>query len=325
MDNQMMVTDNHRVVDTKVLTAAEIRANVNLIQEVMKAVMQDGQHYGKVPGCGPKPTLLKPGAEKLAATFRLAADPIVEDLSGPDAKRFRVLCRLVHMTTGAFCGAGIGECSSDEEKYKWKKAFNTTEWESTPEDRRREKWVRTKEGKEFLAKQIRTNPADVANTVLKMAKKRALVDAVLTATAASDIFTQDIEEMSDTENEVHPIQNGPTTAAIPETKKTQEPKNELPERGTMRFVPKEVKVHSDIAKNGKNAGKPYTVHGVVHPDGLVFKTFDKNFGAIAQGACAKREAVEIDYVKTKYGYDIEAIENMDNDAIEPPAESQTPY
>ncbi len=40
------------------------------------------------------------------------------------------------------------------------------------------------------------NPADNYNTVLKMAKKRALVDAVLTATAASDIFTQDLEDIT---------------------------------------------------------------------------------------------------------------------------------
>ncbi len=37
--------------------------------------------------------------------------------------------------------------------------------------------------------------ADTYNTVLKMAKKRAFVDASLTATAASDIFTQDVEDM----------------------------------------------------------------------------------------------------------------------------------
>jgi len=37
----------------------------------------------------------------------------------------------------------------------------------------------------------------VANTILKMAKKRAQVDAVITATAASDIFTQDIEDLPD--------------------------------------------------------------------------------------------------------------------------------
>ena len=40
------------------------------------------------------------------------------------------------------------------------------------------------------------NPADHYNTVLKMAKKRALVDAVLTTTAASDIFTQDLEDLN---------------------------------------------------------------------------------------------------------------------------------
>ena len=39
------------------------------------------------------------------------------------------------------------------------------------------------------------NVADVANTVLKMAKKRAMVDGILTVTGASDIFTQDIEEL----------------------------------------------------------------------------------------------------------------------------------
>lgn len=44
------------------------------------------------------------------------------------------------------------------------------------------------------------NPADYYNTVLKMAKKRAHVDAVLTATAASDIFTQDIEDMPEVIN-----------------------------------------------------------------------------------------------------------------------------
>ena len=39
------------------------------------------------------------------------------------------------------------------------------------------------------------NPADYYNTALKMAKKRAHVDAILTATAASDCFTQDVEDM----------------------------------------------------------------------------------------------------------------------------------
>lgn len=54
------------------LSIEEITGQVQLIQQVMSRVMHDGEHFGKVPGCGDKPTLLKPGAEKLAMTFRFA-------------------------------------------------------------------------------------------------------------------------------------------------------------------------------------------------------------------------------------------------------------
>lgn len=172
------------------LSASEIRADVNLIQEVMQAVMKKDVHYGTVPGCGDKPTLLKPGAEKIASTFRLAIEPAVDDLSKDDEIRYRVLAKVTHQLTAVFLGAGIGEASTNEEKYKWRKVVSAAEWDATPEDRKRVKF-----GRDYTTQQVRTNPSDVANTVLKMAKKRALIDAVLTITAASDIFTQDIEDM----------------------------------------------------------------------------------------------------------------------------------
>lgn len=182
-------------VEIAPLTAMEIRAQVNLIQEVMEAVMKEGVHYGKIPGCGDKSALFKPGAEKIMATFRLAADPQIEDLSGPDEMRYRIKV-LMLAADGSFVGAGIGECSSEEEKYKWRKAVCDEEFEATPEDRRRKKWKAGWSGKPSTStNQVRTNPADVANTVLKMAKKRGLVDGVLTATAASDVFAQDIEDI----------------------------------------------------------------------------------------------------------------------------------
>ena len=170
------------------LTAADVRAQVNLMQDVMMEVMRDGVHYGKIPGTNAK-SLWKAGAEKLMATFRLAGDPEVEDLSRDGEIHYRVKVRL-STNGGQFVGAGIGECSSTEEKYAWRAAVNAKEWDATPENRRRIKYKRDGE-----AKQVRTNPADVANTILKMAKKRAQVDAVITCTAASDIFTQDIEDL----------------------------------------------------------------------------------------------------------------------------------
>jgi hypothetical protein len=177
------------------LTAVQVRAQVNLIQDVMKSVMQNGQHYGVIPGAGTKPTLLKPGAEKLMLTFHLSPDPIVEDLSTSDAHRYRVTCRICDRD-GRFLGSGLGEASSDEEKYKWRAMVCPEEFEATPEDRKRVKWKKGFGDKPaYKLLQVRTEPADIANTILKMAKKRALVDAALTVTAASDIFTQDLEDL----------------------------------------------------------------------------------------------------------------------------------
>lgn len=180
--------------DNKTLSAQEIRAQVTLIQEVLKAVMKENVHYGIIPGCR-KPTLYKPGAEKLASTFKLAIDPEISDLSTTDEIRYRIKAKITSMASGAFVGCGVGECSSSEEKYMWRKSVCDAEFNETPEDRRREKWIKVYDKEPFKVKQVRTSVADIANTILKMAKKRALIDAVLTCTAASDIFEQDLEDL----------------------------------------------------------------------------------------------------------------------------------
>jgi len=202
------------------LTAADVRAQVNLMQDVMLEVMKDGVHYGKIPGTQSK-SLYKAGAEKLMATFRLAGDPEVEDLSTEGEIKYRVKVRLTTVN-GAFVGSGIGECSSQEEKYAWRSAVSAKEWEATPENRRRIKYKRDGE-----TQQVRTNPADVGNTILKMAKKRGQVDAVITCTAASDIFTQDIEDLPE---EIVAEMVGGTTSTTKPSKHASAPPPDSPER-----------------------------------------------------------------------------------------------
>lgn len=172
------------------LTIAEVRGQIGLLQGVMKSIMIKDVHYGVIPGCK-KPSLYKPGSEIILTTFKLTCEPIVEDLSTEDESRYRVTARITYMTSGMFVGAGIGECSSKEDKYQWRTAVHEDEYGATDEFRRREKYKR--DGTTY--KQVRTNPSDIANTILKMAKKRAQIDATLTATAASDIFEQDIEDL----------------------------------------------------------------------------------------------------------------------------------
>jgi hypothetical protein len=188
----------HELVEVRnaPLTAGDVRANVNLIQGVMKSVMKQDVHFGIIPGTK-KPTLYKAGSEKILATFRIAVDLDVEDLSDGDSFRYRVKARGL-LPDGTVVGCGIGECSTNEEKYKWRGAVCDEEFDDTPENRRRVKYATKWNGRNkdtVKIKQVRTEPADLANTVLKMAKKRAQIDLTLTATGASDVFDQDIEDL----------------------------------------------------------------------------------------------------------------------------------
>ncbi len=178
------------------MAVADVVQQAMAIQEVMRAVMKENVHYGVIPGTD-KPTLYKAGAEKLCMTFRISDRYVTEDLStGGDAIRYRVTCIGIHQQTGIEMGQGVGECSSGEEKYRWRKAVCKEEFEATPIALRRTKYGK-KSGGFYTVDQVRTEPADMANTVLKMAAKRAKMAMVLNVLAASDAFTQDLEDLSD--------------------------------------------------------------------------------------------------------------------------------
>ena len=197
------------------MAVEELTSQVKLIQNVMNSVMKPKEHYGTIPGCGDKPTLLKPGAEKLAMTFRFAPKYDIQERELRDGHReYRVVCSLQSIITGAFVGEGIGVGTTMESKYRFRKAEQKCPHCGQPTIIRGKKeygggWLcfakkggcgaKFKDGDPAIENQEmgrveHDNPADYYNTVAKMAKKRALVDAVLTATAASDIFTQDIED-----------------------------------------------------------------------------------------------------------------------------------
>lgn len=201
-------------VSPGLLTVQEIKAQVQLIQEVMQAVMQEGFHYGTLPGTD-KPCLLKSGAEKLTTTFRLAPKlHITTREIGAVHREYEVRCELFHIPTGRSFGEGVGSCSTLESRYRWRTAERVCPQcgRSTIIKGKAEYgggWLCFQKKGGCGAKFTDHDPAltsqevgrvenpdiaDIYNTVLKMAKKRALIDATLTATAASDIFTQDLDD-----------------------------------------------------------------------------------------------------------------------------------
>lgn len=238
------------------MAVADIISHVATVQEVMRAVMKPDVHFGVIPGTD-KPTLLKPGAELLCMTFRISDSYQVEDLSSDGVVRYRVTCTGTHQTTGVVLGTGMGEASSGEEKYKWRKAYKD-EFEATPPNLRREKKGYDKTKKQpYSIMQVRTEPADLANTVLKMANKRAKMAMVLNVTAASDCFSQDLEDMDEALRE-HLARRGEDHPAQPEP---QQPPVWPDDKFDAQFsrwsqaIQKGLKTHDDIINLARTKGE----------------------------------------------------------------------
>lgn len=262
------------------LRAEEVVARARRIQEVMKALMKDGTHYGTIPGT-PKPTLYKAGSELILMTFRIAAVPgEIVDLSTPDEVRYRVTMRGIAQGSGELLGEAAGECSSNELKYKWRRPVCDQEWQEAPEDQRREVWQRSSNGP-FKAKQIRTSPADVANTILKMAMKRAQIAMTLVATACSDIFAQDLEDLPEGVREsvagTDTHEPAPARTQPPQRKSAQgaAPASTATSTGATHVV--------DVTtKSGESNGKAWTIWRVKLSDGREATTFHEGIGLTAQ-------------------------------------------
>lgn len=192
------------------------------VRQIQARLMKDGEDYGEIPGTQ-KPTLLKPGAEKLAAFYGLVATFEVQLTHGdgvttPPARAF-VRC-LMHLGSadGPVVGEGYGTASAWESKHRWRTAKRSCPScgsvgaisKSKYADREtgdigwycrdcKANYASTDEAitAQELGRIENPDPSDVENTVVKIGKKRAFVDGVLTTTATSGLFTQDVEDSAD--------------------------------------------------------------------------------------------------------------------------------
>lgn len=171
-----MVPVEQHALDAHPMDIDEMKKIVKYVDQFKRDILEHGKDYMKIPGTG-KPSLLKPGAEKLAYTFGLGFEhKVLEAFEDWDKEweyerydkykkqevkeavkgfySYRVECTVFHKKTGSVWGKAVASCDSSER------------------------------GRE-------TSPA---NTVLQMAEKRAFIAAVRYAVNASDLFTQDLED-----------------------------------------------------------------------------------------------------------------------------------
>lgn len=292
------------------MAVADVVGRIRRIQEIMTSVMIgpkeekgrkiDGIHYGIIPGT-PKPSLYQPGAELLCATFRIAPTPHVVDLSTPDAVRYRIVMRGVHQATGEVLGEGIGECSSDETKYRWVRPVCNQEWDDTPVDQRREKWMRGRNDTYFKAKQVRTNPADIANTILKMAYKRALISMTRSVLACSDIFAQDLEDLPEEVRENVAAEEGQAQPPIKQPQKKEAAEAAKPEAKADAKTDAKTDAQPAVERPAYEAGSTYKLKALHEPEGKAYVLIGAANGFVcyafkkedAAAIGAAREALEV--------------------------------
>jgi len=177
------------------------------VQDVLKSQMQEDVHYGKIPGTGDKPTLLKSGAEMLRMVFNMSticeANDVIVDTDDKGHKTYEI-CMHILNKDGIKVATGLGTCSTLESKYKYRSQLTDRTVPSEYWNERDKALLggpqyspKKVKGKWLIAERVEhDNPADYYNTVKKMAKKRAMADGILTATCSSDLFTQDLEDLN---------------------------------------------------------------------------------------------------------------------------------
>lgn len=178
---------------------------------------QDGGDYGPIPGAGQKKVLLKSGADKLCELYGLYDEYEIDAQEDFGTKLFyyKIKCVLKSRRDDSVVGTGVGSCSTYESKYRWRDSQRTCpNCKAAVIIKGRDEygggWLcfakkggcgqKFKDGDKSIESQAIgrvENPdiMDTVNTVLKMAKKRAKIDAVIGVTRSSGIFTQDLEEV----------------------------------------------------------------------------------------------------------------------------------
>lgn len=191
--------------------------------QFVKTIMRPDTDYGIIPGTT-KPTLLKPGAEKLCTFFGLTKEEVIldkemdwtgKDHGGEPFFYFHYQIRLFRH--GQLIAEADGSANSWESKHRYRQGeYKCPECGKETIRRSKEEkgggyycWSKLGGcGKQFprgdrsiesqdVGKKKNPDPADLVNTIQKVAYKRALVAVTLVAVNASEYFTQDIEDLPD--------------------------------------------------------------------------------------------------------------------------------
>jgi hypothetical protein len=206
MENQelQVVDQQTNYVPTLSMTPSMANQLIEQLDQLKKEVLRNKVDYDTIPGT-PKPSLLKPGAERLLMCFglghRVHEVRVVEDWeNGFFNYVYKVTIHKSYPTYEIVVAECIGSANSKESRYRDRWVFDSDARQMGLNLAELEKkQFKSKAGKPYYKYKVENpDPYTIVNTLQKMAIKRALVGATLQATGTSEFFTQDIEDFKST-------------------------------------------------------------------------------------------------------------------------------
>ena len=178
------------LIDTVDISAIQATMQkINTFQGIVRQTLKDGHDYGIIPGVQ-KPSLYKPGGEKICMLFGVNPEydfmTVTEDYQS-EFFSYNIKCTLFKNSNAV--AQGVGSCNSKEKKYRFINVDELPEGYVGISEQ-----ITTRYG-QIKYKIENNDTCSLVNTILKMAKKRAFVDAVLQLASLSEVFTQDVEDM----------------------------------------------------------------------------------------------------------------------------------
>lgn len=280
---------------------AALKVGQARMARIQREMMTEDEDFGVIPGTA-KPTLLKPGAEKLCQAYGLTPTFTRQILEGDGVSRphLRVVtdCRL-HLgdADGPVVGSGAGAANSWERKHRYRNqqracpscgVIGSIKRSKFAEGEQAADWYcydkaggcgakfvatdRAIVGQDTTGQVDNPDPYDLENTLIKMSEKRAYIDATLRATATSGLFTQDLEDQEERKQQ----------QAVSPTRQTAHEAAGAADGSTL--------VKDVTEKSGKSAKGPWTYYDVVFADGRKGRTFSEALGAeakVAKGSQAR--------------------------------------
>lgn len=323
METEIIAVDESPNYLMPAMTMQAVIQRRSIIVEFVKQAMKKGVDYGVIPGTD-KPALKKPGAEKLCTLFGLTPrftltekeqDWTGKNFDGEPMFHYQYRCGLWYQNR--LVAEGEGSCNSREKKYRYRQGERRCPTCGKPAIIKGKAeygggWLcfakkggcgaKFADGDTSIEGQqvgqiLNSDIADLVNTILKMAQKRALVAATLLAVNASEFFTQDLDDMV-IEGDLGPTWTEQTTTqpATEPIKPTTQPPTENGKPASLKYQAFVSWANEWVRGNGKDYAN---ADGRVNMHHLLARIGKLGFASVTAENADDIKAVLENFVKGK--------------------------